>query len=281
MAKTDIDIEDLLVWAYRDELPKAQVEPVSFSRGITPGWAGMSKFGKLLAVVDEGDIRNRYGVVPDRSATEGPHADAEAVAQAVEGLENLSLEIPGGWWPFADWASPERWGEAGQLALRDVLDRICVVDESGVRRFKTSPAWLVRKHAMIASAPDWEAEPPTYRTVKTRTGQNAWFVKRTITLPQGGEYEVEQDGFNPTRRRPYRDAYMKMELVPSPFYAGVDRAEYEVWHAGLTLLAEELGNRLASRFVVGPRRSARPWEQEDVAQGRILQAFSGVSTAGA
>ncbi|MDF2621416.1 MAG: uncharacterized protein K0S00_4075 [Xanthobacteraceae bacterium] len=282
-AKVSIDIEDLLIWAYRQELPKVPAGAIAPS-ALKPGWSSMSAYGELLAVIDEADIRNRYGVTPDRMANGVPHVDALAVADAVAGLDGLLVEAPEGWWPFADMAAPDAWGEAGQAAVADALARLCVVGEDGARRFKTSPAWLVRKHAMVASVPEWEAEAPEYRTVRGGNGKAKWFMKRLVPQTVNGEIvtyaEHEVDGWCGSRRRPYKGAYHKMELVPSPFYAAMDRAEYEVWHAALAMLAEMLRESLFDHVATGPRRPARPWESAGP-QTRILPSLKGLPSKGA
>jgi hypothetical protein len=199
-------------------------------------------------------------VVPDRTATTEPHPDAIAVAAAVDSLEGTTLDVPGDWWPFGDMASPEDWGDIGRAVVVQALERVSHIGEDGVRRFKGSPAWLVRRYAIMGDCPVWESDvEPKHRMVRTATGQNAWFVRRLITVDAGGQIEVEQDGFNQTRRRPYPGAYQKWELSPSPYPAAIDRAEYEVWHAALTMLAGELGESALGRTVTGPRRPARPW----------------------
>lgn len=259
MMKATIDIEDLLVWAYRTELPKAQVDT---GRLPLPRLQKPSMWSGSTAVADLGQrVDNMWGVVPDQSATGEPHPDAIMVAEAVASLDVTWLDVPEGWWPFGDMAGPEEWGELGAGILADAMERISHVGEDGVRRFKASPAKLVRRYAVMGDCPVWESDiVPKMRTVRTATGQNAWFVMRSIPVEAGGFIEVEQDGFNPSRRRPYPGAYQKHELSPSPFPVALDRAEYEVWHAALSLLAVELGESgLSEHLVTGPRRPARPW----------------------
>lgn len=281
--KTSIDIEDLLTWAYRVELPKVPAAPVSPS-ALTPGWSSMGHFAELLAVVDGADVRNVFGVTPDRTALTGPHDDALRVAAAVDALDGLLVDAPADWWPFGDMAAPDAWGEVGRKVVADVLERMCVAGEAGARWFKHSPAWLVRKHAMVATCPDWEAETPEYRLVRGGNGKAKWFVKRLVAQVVNDEIvayaEHEGDGYCASRKRPFPDAYHKMELVPSPFYAACDRAEYEVWHAGLVVLADALRDSLSVHRVTGPRRAARPWEAS-TAQSRILPSIHRTAAKGA
>lgn len=281
--KTSIDIEDLLIWAYRVELPKVPEMPAGPARHAK-GWAPMSAFGDLLAVIDDRDVRNAYGVTPDRLATGGPHPDAVDVDRAVNDLDGLHLDVPAGWWPFADMALPADWGEAGEMAMADALGRLTEAGKDGALKFKTSPAWLVRKHAMMGSSPVWEAEPIEHRMVRGANGKAKWFVKRLVAQTVNDEIigytEHEVDGWCASRRRPYQGAYHRMELTPSPLHAAVDRAEYEVWHAGLVSLADALRDSLAAHVVTGPRRAVRPWETSG-AQPRILPSLRGKVSEGA
>lgn len=256
MRKT-VDIEDLLVWAYRTELPKAQADAGALPGPAcaAPAWNGVTEMGELGTIVD-----NRYGVVPDRTATTEPHEDALHVAWAVEALEGAELDVPEDWWPFGDMATAEEWGDLGRAVVAQALERVSHVGEDGARRFKGSPAWLVRRYAIMGECPVWEIdECPARRMVKGANGKARWFVRRTIEVEAGGTMEIEGEGYNATRQRPYPGAYNKWELHPSPFPTAIDRAEYEVWHAALTLLAAEIGDTLTSRIVIGPRRPARPW----------------------
>ena len=280
VVKKTIDIEQLLVWAYREELPKAQRSGpvIASSPGYRPGWDGVSQFGELMAVVDTVDVRNKYGVTPDYSAQSEPHPDALAVHAATARMEGMTLEVPEGWWPFADMASPEEWGDLGWAVLARALDFVAVIGADGVRQFKGSAAWMVRKHAMMGTAPGWEAEAPQRRMVRGANGRPAWFVRRVIQVVAGGAMEVEADGYSPVRHRPVYGAYNKWELTPSPFWAACERAEHEVWWSAMAMLAEDLAESLTMYRVTGPNRPARPWEGGR-AKPRILQALPRVLRA--
>ncbi|MBS7699183.1 MULTISPECIES: hypothetical protein [unclassified Chelatococcus] len=90
MTKRTMDIETLLRWAYREELPKALGSASGPSDSIRSGWAGISSYAQLLAVIDY----NRYGVLPDLTALDGPHVDAVRVFDAVRALDGCAVEVP-------------------------------------------------------------------------------------------------------------------------------------------------------------------------------------------
>ena len=76
MRKT-IDIEKLVTWAYRDELPKA----VGGSGGIASirsGYESITQYGELLTMIDRTNV---YGMVPAFAADDdGPPPTGSASA---------------------------------------------------------------------------------------------------------------------------------------------------------------------------------------------------------
>src|SRR5688500_9952509 len=101
--KKRMTIEALLRWAYRDELPKAQAPGGSLRpAGFGGAWGGIERYGELLTVIDHG-LENRYGLVPDLSATTEPHPDAIRIGDAVQALDAFPLNLPDGWNPLTDW----------------------------------------------------------------------------------------------------------------------------------------------------------------------------------
>lgn len=275
MTKRVMDIEALLRWAYLDELPKDQPDrPLSL--GMAGGWDAVSAFGEHMPLTVDDGVRNRFGLVPDFSAAAGPHPDAVRVAAAVRALDDLDLAIPDDWCPFADLGDMD--GEAARLAA-EALGRITHLDAAGVRRLKTSPRRLIEMHAILGGAPDWQAEAPVRKDVLGPNGKPVWAMRRTVLVDtvdgKGKWVEMEVDGYNARRGRPYPEAYRKTYLDPCPVPAAVSRAEYEVWHAALGVLAVDLDGALADFAVRPTPRVARPWEDSGTAapEGRILPSL--------
>lgn len=253
-----VDIETLVRWAYRDELPKVGRE-TTLVAAIRSGWAACSRYGELLTVVQESDIVNRWGLVPLDVETDGPHPDAMAVADAVERLALHEVDIPADWYPLADMGD---LGAEGVDAVRRGVDRLLVQDAQGRRMPRQSLARLVIRHAILGDAPAWEAEAPTRRMVSA-CGKPKWF--RQISQVTPGAFgpcaqTVEVDGYNATRQRPFPGAYRKFELVPDPVATVRERGEYEMWHAALNLLLEDLhATGLTAHQVLPSPRPPRPW----------------------
>ncbi|MFG1246781.1 hypothetical protein [Xanthobacter flavus] len=271
MGRKTVDIEALLRWAYREELPKAAAAGSRLVVGFKTGWGGVERFGELLAVIDEPDIRNRYGLVPDGTASTDPHPDAVRVHDAVMALRRCELEVPEDWNPIADMGD---LGPEGAAAVVRGLAGMTIINDKGARVLRRSVARIVIRQAILGGAPDWEGETPE-RHVVCAHGKPQWF-RREVVVTDGAfgpaSHEIEVDGFNHSRRMPYADAYTKMVLDPDPAPVVQGRAEYELWRGALDLLAEDLAEGLEAHKVLPSDRSARPWEAPDP-ERRILPSL--------
>lgn len=258
-----MDIEALLRWAYRDELPKAAAGGERLVVGFKTGWGGVERYGELLTVIDEPDIRNRYGLVPDRFATTEPHPDAERVHDAVMYLRRCAMNVPDGWNPISDMGD---MGPEGVAAVARGLTAMTFVTDRGDTVLRRSVVRLVIRQAILGDCPAWEGEAPVRRTVTAQGGKVRWF-RRVVQVSDGAfgpaQQEIEVDGFDHKRRRPFPDAYTKTILDPDPVPVVQGRAEYELWRAALDLLVEDLPGALEAHKVTASSRSYRPWEVPD------------------
>ncbi|MCL8385552.1 hypothetical protein [Xanthobacter aminoxidans] len=271
MGRKTVDIEALLRWAYREELPKAAAGGSRLVVGFKTGWGGVERFGELLAVIDEPDIRNRYGLVPDGTASTDPHPDAVRVHDAVMALRRCDLEVPEGWAPLSDMGD---LGPEGAAAVVRGLAGMIIINDKGARVLRRSVTRIVIRQAILGGAPEWEGETPE-RHVACIHGKPQWF-RREVVVTDGAfgpaSHEIEVDGFDHRRRMPYADAYTKMVLDPDPVPVVQGRAEYELWRGALDLLAEDLAGALDAHAVLPSDRSARPWETPDP-ERRILPSL--------
>lgn len=267
-----IGIEALLRWAYRDELPKDGAAYRLKDRPSAHGraWEPVEEFGDLLTVVD-GDAVNAWGLTPDYSAICEPDPVAVIVGQAVLALDAIPVILPPDWNPLAEMGD---LGSLGASAVARALDRATALDTVGERRLKTSISWLVRRHALQGDCPVWQADLPEVKVERGANGTPRWFVRETL-VGADGPYEVEVDGFDRKRRIPMPGAYQRSYLDPCPIDAAVARAEYEVWHAALAVLVEDLNPCLRTEGhaveVLPCERAERPWVDGDLPSRRVLE----------
>lgn len=271
-----IEIEALLRWAYRDELPKAAAAGGDrLAVGFRSGWGGVEKWGELLTLVQEPDIRNRFGLVPDYLATTEPHPDAVRVHEAVERLRLCGFEAPAGWNPIADLLDAAGdLGTHGTAAVARGLAALTMVDVTGRTVLRRSVSRLVMRQAILGGCPAWEGDVPELRQ-ETAHGKVRWF--RRVVLEVEGAFgpaleEIELDGFDAKQRMPFPDAYTKSFLDPDPAPVVEARAEYELWRGALDLLAEDLAHGLEAHAVLPSPRSPLPWETPDP-ERRILPSL--------
>lgn len=267
-----IGIEALLRWAYCEELPKAEAigQAVAAAAPREPGnhWKGTASAGELLTVVDA--RMNAFGVVSDPMALEPPHPDALAVAALVAELGGLDLDVPEDWCPLGDFVGAGALSEeeAAAATVRG-LARVVRVDGEGRRGAGERTARLVVRHAVLGGAPEVAAEAPERKVVMAH-GKPKWFRRAEVwagavdgegnAVPGMGRFvEVEVDGYDAKRKRPWPDAYRKHVLEPDPAAAVVMRADYALWHAALGWLAGEATGRLVAFAVRDSARSAEPW----------------------
>lgn len=265
-----LPIEDLLVWAYSDELPKAGAVRRIGPSGHDRGWRPVERFGDLLADVDCGVPMNRYGLAIDLMAEDGPHADAVALHEAVLALDDLVLDWPEDWAPLADIDDGDPLYAAAVARGRDLATRL---QPDGRRILATRPSDLIRRQAILGGAPDTTAEKPA-RKVERANGSPLWFmrVRRPMPTVGGGTVmvEMEVDGFDRRRRAPYPQAYQRAYLDPDPAGVVVARAEYEVWRSGLDMVAATVA--LGHHRGLPSRWPARPWMDGAPAGPRVLMS---------
>lgn len=265
--KRTMDIEAVLRWAYREELPKALGSANGPSDSIRSGWAGVSSYAQLLAVIDY----NRYGVLPDLTALSGPHDDAVRVFDAVRALDGCAVAVPDAWDPLGD--MPEIGDEAPALTAQ-ALQRATYIDQDGEMHMR-GRRQLVERFALMGGCPVWEMDVPDRKIERhAANGKPAWFIDRVVYEETCDGRIVERtvtvEGYNHTRHRPYPGAYQRTYLDPDPVPGIIGRIEYELWHAALGLLTEDLADGLESIALAPCARPARPWESAGERGPRVL-----------
>lgn len=233
--KKQIEIERLLQWAFREELPKGL--PVT----ATP-WEAISRFTALGVRIDTsgyGPADNALGRVPGE-----PHDDAAAIAFHVKRLpKNLSLGSE----------DDARY----LLGVLFDLDRDAVM---AVMRASYNMAAIVIHHAVMGSAPEWDLGSPTPSAVRRASdGKPA-----VMGFDRDGEFVTLKA--NAGRRgmiEPYNLWQSPRSLLkwddPSVGMIAEARAEFTIWHAGLVRLCDELNAVMRDHAALAPSLPPAPW----------------------
>lgn len=252
MTQRKMAIEDAVRWAYREELPKAaRAQPL-----LALGPAGASSPGATVDwVADTWCLPdNAFGVVLDPTATEEPHPDALKIHEAVLALDHVAAEIPDDW---SGLDGVELFGQDASVMGR-VLESLTRFDENGERVLRIRVSQIVRTAAIIG-LPDMIVDAPALKVEVGANGKPRWWRMVPGTDIFGHPYQVEMDGFDAKRRRPYPDAYQRRYLDPDPAPSLANRARAELWRAALDVLLEELDGRLEAIHLLPSPVPLQPW----------------------
>lgn len=130
MDQRAIDVEVLLQWAYREELPKGQT---SSAEAVWDSIADYGAAGGVACHADAGPQRYDFGE---------PHPDAKILAAAVTALEDLIID----------------WEASTDALMGDMAAILVARDVLMVRPLRT--AALVTMHAKMGTRPDWRDAVP-------------------------------------------------------------------------------------------------------------------------
>jgi len=244
-----MDIEDLLRWAYVNELPK---QGVSIGRG-TP-LSRMLDYGTTIDM----SHREREPVV------EGdPHPDALLLDYAVRNLPPARLTLPMARYLLGELFAyltrevvreievgiiRRRHREIAGIVTREITERVVVLDERLV-----DPRVLLVVHAKLGNRPPWNLGASRVTRVLGRNGKPV-----VVGITKGRRYG--------------RGAYSPLQLDPSAAAIVRARFEYVAWWMALMQLAESC--RLNEHEPLPPRAAAEPWRTGPEPTSRILKAFS-------
>jgi hypothetical protein len=246
--KEKIDIEKLLQWALREELPKGH--PVSAS-----AWDVITNFATLGTRVDVS--RGSYdglGFVPGT-----PHPDAETVGAAVKQLP-VDVKL----------TEAECAGLLGHYAHLDPLAVRAVVGAP----FQMQA--LVIRCAVLGERmpyvfPNWIHETPHPQGFRHENNKVAVFGFNSL----GELTEIRQD---PKSHRYSLEACPRAHLRyvdPSVGELLEARAEYAIWHRALILLHQAVAGKLTEYQAIEPSAHAAPWNSGQASAPMILRTPSG------
>ncbi|EDQ33937.1 hypothetical protein HPDFL43_05770 [Hoeflea phototrophica DFL-43] len=241
-----IGIVELLEWAYRHELPKAERAGAGMSASVASSWGLVYNLGILGTVIDA--PTNGYGVVPVSFDEGDPHPDAVIVGEAVAALSSLGVWISDGWSPFPEWADTD--GLVAETVAR-IRPRLAAITGQEIQTMLIARAVLGRK-------PDWRGEEPG-RAMITRGGKPAWFMKMAGKDAYGNPVEREVDGFNPRSQRPKPGAYRKYRLTDDVEGLAIDRFRRTVWALAVRHVARYVAAWLSSHQLTAEVPTLAPW----------------------
>ena len=262
-------IEELLNWAFVDELPKGGgVEGLDNVNSAwrmlqASSWGKVTAFAELLTLVDI----DRGGGGNYLIEQGEPHEDALAIGQAVADLALCDIVIPAGWNGLADW--PDDDG----LVMPAVERAVEMFSLRPMLRQRAHLVSLVAGTAALGRLPDWQAEPSKVRMVE-RAGRPAWFFIHQMTDSLGQVFAIEGDGYNPRTGRPVRGAHRKYEFSTDPTGDILGRIDWQLWVAALRLLERRVAPRLVAHRLSPWDASMTPWLARD-AGGVILVEGAG------
>ena len=224
-----IAIDRLIQWTLRDELPKGR--PVSAST-----WDVMVSYSRLGARVDVSrGAGDGLGMVPGT-----PHPDAEIIAHAIAAL------------PAAEQLLAEDC--FALLGPYGALDAAAVQRTAERQRYNLQAA-MVR--GAILSPPEWDIGLPRPEPLRRKSNGQA-------------RVHIERDGqLVETAAHPKHGGWAHVITLgprclldwstPDVLSLLAARAEYALWHRGLTLVREAVAGRLADHVADAPEAPERPW----------------------
>jgi hypothetical protein len=273
-------VEDVIAWAWRDELPKVpkrQDGPMS----MAGGWDRTGRFAELLSLVDLFGV-NQFGAVPDFSAESWPCEDAQLIGGAVMALDDYALELPDDWHPAPEL---DRFGGLGVKALSEAWRRMTFTDGQGKLMLRLKPSELIIRRAVMGwdDPASMTIEGVEQRFEASANGKEKWFVSQMVDTIVGGnadgsdrtvQQQVELNGWNSKQHRPLPGAYRKPYLDPDPVNAIIARAEHEIWMSALAMVFEAVSGQMKDVAMLATAIAPAPWLQA-TAPSRVLPDLVG------
>lgn len=246
-----LDIEHVLQWAFRDELPKRREDRDDH------GGSYVSPMFRMCALGGRVDNWSREPGYP--AAMGSCHPDALIIEQEVQRLQRSDVDITG----FARSFGSDPVGVDVEVIAESVTDQVSA---------------LVTIRARLGARPD-HGDIPSVEPIRAPNGQITVFAEQEghITLGDGSVHKVRRDAPVTSSKRTGGHyppgSYSKIRFSPGRIALYTERAEYAAWRAGLVVLAERLDGKLASIRPTGPAAARRPWdgERDTGTTGRTIQ----------
>jgi hypothetical protein len=248
-----VDIEDALIWAFREELPKRSPDGnvVALGSSVSPMW----RYGVFGARIDN------WSREPGFPAVLGdPHPDAIAIesrcsrSSASKAFRSMtrrgSRSASRGFAPGRVRADPHYPAEFNVAGIIGEASNMIV-------------GW-VANGARLRKRPEVDRELPKPARVLASCGLRPLVLREVMmrNKADGRLYPALQPCTSFSLRRGGRSypngAFCPLDWIPNPKSVLRDRAEFAVWRFALEVLAGELVD-LESMTVLPPSAPLRPW----------------------
>lgn len=258
-----MDIENLLQWAIREELPKAQ------SKAANP--AGLvSQFGRLADLGVRIDVSRRAFDLVDRE----PHPDALAVAEAMRQLEPLVLTAQECATLLTDYVALDTFDQLGEAAGLRRFGPTANAMAGVERRAMTHLIVCAHNRETMAYLREWwphEAPRPqqyVHHSAPDRTGRRPGAVMYGRDPHTGEPIQLDRSALRKARKQDLMPRSLLSWHGPSVPELLDARVDYVVWHRALTTLVARLSvpGVLSDHEVTGPAAPAEPWRLPDAGE---------------
>lgn len=225
-----LDVERLLSWAFRSELPKQRVEG-SWGYSSSP----------IASLVSLGVSVDREPGFP--AILGGPHPDALIIEQIVAGMGDDAID-----WPLS------------RRAIMGGLAALVSDNDPRLTRLVIGRPGLVGMHAKMGTRPHLSSRPVPEPVIGNNGKPVVQYLAGDGRLVEG---RTRSRHYGTAARSPLR-------WFPEPAVIAFERIEYIVWHDALVALVDPLNDAMADHIALPPQAPARPWEMLTTTGPRIL-----------
>jgi hypothetical protein len=285
-ARRVIDVEDVVAWAYGDELNKrrATETPYNLSRhdaSLVGRWTSPPGFPEISpmfrSVFAGGGSASTAGSSWDHArlppGAGAPDPDALAIETAIAALGETMAGLTAPEELALDLGFPVDVDGAFAAALANVVN-------------------IVRVHGALKRRPVLGVESPNPQPVMGVNGKTAIVRMTTVRFKtverdeSGRQVEARREAEAPAARIRSdlyeAGAFCKLKWDPDPKIMVNERAEYLIWRLALDRLAGALSGKLARFAVIAPSAPLAPWlgdRDSGKPAALMAQGVAGVYTA--
>lgn len=260
--KLNIDVERLLSWAYREELPKKELAVTADSTS----WDSVDRYLGRGGVEIDRDPWETHLQSQRYAGIGKPHEDARDLACLVDGLDDVTIQ----------------WPAAKPILLPDLAPFLSSRDEFLARKLRENSGSLVRAHARMGTRPMWDVFWQFGPVMLKNNHALVQYVNRHGKLVDctSGQRDYLRGGRCPltvsTGSRPGEYQRRGIEHVMPPLIEIISaRFSYFVWHAALGEIVRQTNGswKLTDHTPTGPSAAQAPWLTGAERKSRVLPAL--------